>query len=311
MGRFSAKFKERDYLKFRFNEIENLNPSAKDYHELEEFVTNAQLGLQESKTLTRVQEILDSGFSGRPLSSALSESSKLLEKLKKRQESVIDSLSQMTSDAASVLDELSYELGRYLADLEVDDAGFARAQERLGAYKDLIRKLSVSDVEALEGEYKRIDDELVFVEQGENELRRLLKSLDATTNRLIVLADKITLLRKQAFTQIKQKVEAELSELNMKGARLELEFSSASSQVLELDFPAVLLDLRKDWEEFSQKLATLSRYGKDKPQFLLAANPGEPAKALAKVASGGELSRIMLGIKKNLILRCPELRNGI
>ena len=127
-------------------------------------------------------------------------------------------------------------------------------------------------------------------------VRRLLGSLDATTNRLIFSSCSSS---KQYATA---KVEAELSELNMKGARLELEFSSASSQVLELDFPAVLLDLRKDWEEFSQKLATLSRYGKDKPQFLLAANPGEPAKALAKVASGGELSRIMLGIKKILSL---------
>lgn len=302
--RFSSKFKERDYLEFRRQEIERLAPSKLDYNQLESYVSSAQEGLQRSKVLLQLQELVDNGFSGRPLSNALSEVKKSLDKLQRSSptEKQISSLIEMASQAGSLIDELSYELGRLLATTEVDDSGFEKAQDRLGAYKDLIRKLGVADAEALELESQRISEELAFVEQGEDELRVLLSSIEKGVSQVLDLASRLTRIRDAAFKHIKRRVEDELAELNMKGARLELEFSLINQNHSDILFPEVLQDLQQRWKILELEIARLGRSGTHKPQFLLAANPGEPAKSLAKVASGGELSRIMLGIKKVLSL---------
>jgi len=184
--------------------------------------------------------------------------------------------------------------------LDVDESQLDQWQERLGAYKDLCRKMSVQDIQGLILEKQRLEEEIGFLESAESELIERLVKLAKHCRLLSKFADQLSHERVHAFQKIQSSIRAEFEELDMKGAVLDAEFLPVQQNLASLDlvdFDQKVLDL---WSEIAERFTRLNRGGSERVQFLLAANPGEPAKPLAKVASGGELSRIMLGIKKVL-----------
>jgi DNA repair protein RecN (Recombination protein N) len=94
----------------------------------------------------------------------------------------------------------------------------------------------------------------------------------------------------------------ELHDLNMKGARIEFDFQAVKQTIPDLDLQDFAPEFAGIWARCAEMLGETGRMGREKGQFLLAANPGEGFKPLAKVASGGEISRIMLGFKRALAI---------
>ncbi|MFW7378185.1 MAG: DNA repair protein RecN [Oligoflexus sp.] len=299
--RYQQRARERDYIAFRLDELRELDPSQLDFEELSNYCERAGRAVDETKVIDEVQQLLDAGFQNKPLSQALREIIKRLEKMKRPEsDTVIADLVSTGKDVEAQLNDMSYGLGKLMVDLDFDESQLDQCQERLGAYKDLCRKLGVQDVDSLIVERDRLEEEIGFLESAESELIERMAKLARHCRNLTKLAEQLSQERVQAFKNIQSSIGRELEQLDMKGAILDAEFLPVQQSLSALDLSDFDLKAQELWLEIVERLTKLNRFGQEKVQFLLAANPGEPAKPLAKVASGGELSRIMLGIKKVL-----------
>ena len=205
-------------------------------------------------------------------------------------------------DLARSLDDLSYTLGCKASREDLDEIEVEQSQSRLAGYQALTRKLGVHSIEELLEEYRRLEIELTFVQLGPEEIAEVLKQI----RQLLVEADEIaralSKARREAAKQTVVAVSSELHDLNMKGARIEFDFQLIQNTVIGLDLDEFDDSLKADWLVCAQVLTETAKNGRERGQFLLAANRGDSLKPLAKVASGGEISRIMLGFKKALAM---------
>ena len=183
---------------------------------------------------------------------------------------------------------LERDLNSYLHKIEVDEESLNTLRDKLAEVARLERKYRTNDIGLLEL-FKKSKEELeaLEVDTGDSEKRRKLKTLH---EKVIKLAQKLSDSREKAGAKLIKMVEEDLKDLNMSEARLRLE--------MEVCEP--------------------NASGQDKLELLLSANRGESFKPLRHIASGGELSRIMLALKKNLrdcsgvnILVFDEVDSGI
>ena len=172
-------------------------------------------------------------------------------------------------DAEAVLSDAHHAIGEYLEQLDFDEQAYREAQDRL----DLIR--------GLEAKYG------AGVEQIE-------KALEEKKNRLEQLEhfDEYRMQLEQQYQKAEKALEAVSAELS--AVRQE------EAKKLAEKIRAGLIDLKFLDVRFSMEFRRLSHYtasGFDEAEFVISTNPGEPERSLGQVASGGELSRIMLAIK--------------
>ena len=170
--------------------------------------------------------------------------------------------------AAIALDEASYALRDYLGRLEPNPARLEEIEARLAAMDRLKRKYGQS-VEEILSFLEQVRAQIATVENaGERaqELRRLQAGYAAEYEKL---AGELHHVRIAAVRKLQKRVEAELAHLAMERTAFRVEITAAN------------------W----------ASHGAHAIQFLVSANPGEPPRALEKVASGGELSRIALALK--------------
>jgi DNA repair protein RecN (Recombination protein N) len=188
---------------------------------------------------------------------------------------------KLVAEARVLLEEAADALRRFRDETRADPAREAEATARLGRLEGLKRKYGRTLEEVLataagfERERRAAGDLSGRLEALGAERDTLLKSLSAR-------ADRLHAARGEAAGRLCAEVGGHFARLAMPHARLEVEISGLSDGI-----PAGKVHLGPE--------------GRDRVRFLLAANPGEDAKPLAKVASGGELSRILLAIKRVLI----------
>ena len=300
---FEQKSRERDYLEFRLAEFEKLEPSLDDFAALESKCEQGNLQLKLRTDLVDVQRLLDEGAQGQPLSQILSQVSRKLNTLNnKNPDPVWGGLQELCMSIHEQLNDMSFEVGQRLSLCDVDERELEQARDRLFAYRDLMRKLGVDGVEGLVRAEEELRSEIVFIDQAAEQIEVELAKLEVQTEQLLDLAAKLSQQRKAAFNKINHLIQKELHALNMKGARLHIDSTPITQSLSPLQLSVFGDEICRRWQNLETKLSGVGRQGDEKIQFLLAANPGEPAKPLAKVASGGELSRIMLGIKKVLAM---------
>ncbi len=184
----------------------------------------------------------------------------------------VDALATTLREAHYGVTELSRELRHYVDGVSVDPGRLQVVDERLRLYTDLGRKYGGSTAAALEYFHAAIA-RLALLDQGEVDLNRLEEEAAASRALSLELAASLTSARRQAAPALEEAVAAQLSGLGMTSAVM-----------------TVALDMRPGWEG-------LRETGSDSVEFLLAANPGQPPRSLARTASGGELSRVLLGLK--------------
>ena len=187
-------------------------------------------------------------------------------------------LSEQTSNAVSVLNNVFDELetvkdilNNEVSSLNFNEGEREAVEERLDLLFRLGKKYGSTEEEML-GFLNRAKEEREAVLFDEKQLGELNSEYDSVYARVVELADKLSACRKKAALKFEKEVKE----------RLEY-----------LDMPKISFIVN-----FEQGILTSNGY--DKIEFLISTNPGEPPKSLAKIASGGELSRIMLAIK-NLI----------
>ena len=184
----------------------------------------------------------------------------------------VDALATSLREAHYEVAELSRELRHYVDNVNVDPARLQTVDERLRLYTDLGRKYGGS-TDAAVAHLEASSARLALLEQGEEDLSRLEEEAAAAWALALELAASLTAARRQAVPALEEAVAAQLSGLGMTSAVM-----------------TAALDTRPGWEG-------LRETGADSVEFLLAANPGQPARSLARTASGGELSRVLLGLK--------------
>ncbi len=191
----------------------------------------------------------------------------------------LDSLQQRLETVFYELDDIAGEYKRYEHGLVFDPDRLAQVQERLTLIYNLKKKYAASvnapveDVIAYAENAQCQLDSIAGGAAGKEQLRAEIAALE---KRVYAEAKAISAERKTAAVAMAQGVEQVLSQLGMKGTRF-------SVSIVE-----------KNGTELEQKCGP---YGIDNIEFLISANSGEPLRGLAKIASGGELSRVMLALK--------------
>jgi DNA repair protein RecN (Recombination protein N) len=125
---------------------------------------------------------------------------------------------------------------------------------------------------------QRIQQELLLIENKDETIKRIERDLEREKEALIGVGSKLSKLRQDAAKLLAKGIEAELKALHMERTRFDVSF-------------------RRNDDLDAGGSAHLSRNGLDEAEFLISPNPGEPLRPLAKIASGGEMSRIMLAMK--------------
>ncbi len=177
-----------------------------------------------------------------------------------------------------------------------DDLDFRpERRDEVEARLDLLARFKRKYGESLEDvlDYgERLRRQLDADATGEGDERALSDEREAVRSDAAGLADGIGRLRERAAKKLSRAVEKELPSLGMKGARFAVEVRTTVDP--------------DGWYHREGRPTRLSGGGAEEVTFLLAANPGQPPGPLARVASGGELSRVMLAIKSNLAETTPS-----
>jgi DNA repair protein RecN (Recombination protein N) len=184
----------------------------------------------------------------------------------------VEAFAASIREAHYALTELSRELRHYVDRVNVDPARLQAVDERLRVYTDLGRKYGGS-TEAAVLYLQESSARLARLEQGEGDLSRLQEEAEKQRLAALELGGALTEARRKAAPALEEAVAAQLGGLGMASAVM-----------------TVGLETRSGWEGLRES-------GADSVEFLLAANVGQPPRSLARTASGGELSRVLLGLK--------------
>lgn len=191
----------------------------------------------------------------------LSQISEIDENYKKLLESV--------NDAYYTLKDASSYITGYIDEVDFDEREQSEIEERLDVIFMLKRKYGNSIPEILEY-LKKITSELEILENSEEIVEKLKKELSEKEKNLLRLSDDMRKIRIETSKVIEEKINEQISDLEMKKAFIKFEFKASE---------------------------TFLENGKDIIRIMICTNVGEGLKPLAKIASGGELSRVMLAMK--------------
>ncbi|NND70955.1 MAG: DNA repair protein RecN [Rhodothermales bacterium] len=182
-----------------------------------------------------------------------------------------------------ILQEVASSLNNYSSEIDSDPKRLSFVRERLGDYHKLSRKYGSTASEML-AHAAELRDDLAKVENFDDRLREMETSKNTLLQELSVQAKNLSKARRSTADVIEKGVVAALEELNIKEARFEVR----ADYIVDDEGWVV--------HESGDRVRTM-RHGYDRIRFFLSTNPGEAVRPLVDVASGGEISRVMLALK--------------
>ena len=288
--------RQMDLLRYQVQEIAqaDLRPDEDRQLAAERSVLNnveRLLGLA-NQAYAALQGNDDPGVSGVDLLSRVAEEMAQIERL----DPSLREPRQTAELLASQAQELAQTLRRYRDGLEYSPQRLQEIEERLDVVAGLKRKYGDD-----------IQEVLAFARQAATELDELAHSQERRDDLLVreaalllqagESAGRLSSARREAAELLARAVEGELVELAMEGARMEVEVRQAES---EDGLPVHDAQEADPSADGGPRRLAFDSTGVDRVQFLIAPNAGEPPRPLAKIASGGEISRLMLAVKSIL-----------
>lgn len=192
----------------------------------------------------------------------------------------------VASGLAEQAEDLALTLRRYADKVEYDPDRLEEIEERLDLINRL-RKRFGSTIEAVLEYAEKARKELEGIEHSDERLKELRADEEKLLKHIGEVAERISKVRQMIGTKMGERIVEELADLKMEGSRFEVSINRKES---------------KDGCFVGNKRYAFTTNGIDDVEFLLSANPGEPLRPLAKVASGGETARIMLALKRVLTM---------
>ncbi len=272
-GSAGERDRQLDILRFQIDELQSAKLDEQEEHELECQHTRM---VNMEKIVSALSVAVDCMSSGdMPVVSSLATATNSLINGSKYDTSLAELASRLDSiriDAVDIADSLSMQLSECNYNVNEVDA----IETRLNQIRTIKRKYGGSVDSALEflakatTEYDTLSNATQLIEQLTTEKRSIIA-------KMYDLCGTITDIRRKTAVIFAKNIENELDQLGMKGTTFEVKFA---------DRPTI--------EQYSNMVGNS---GYDNVEFMLSANIGEPVKPLAKVISGGEMSRFMLAIK--------------
>ncbi|MGI5925584.1 MAG: DNA repair protein RecN [Thermacetogeniaceae bacterium] len=257
-----------DYLRFALEEIDQINPVPGEEEQLREERERLRYG---EKLAVFVQEAIEQLSDGNGIPPAYDQVGEAAAKIREiaRIDKSVEELASSIEDVLYRLEDIISKLRSYREQLNFDPDHARNIEERLFALRDLMRKYgaSLKEVcafrEEAAAEMESLEGAAQQKEQLEAEYKETLKRYEEE-------AGKLSSMRREGVLSLTEAVAGELCTLGLENARLEVGFSRSAEPTAA---------------------------GYDILEFLFSANPGEPLKSLSKIASGGEMSRVMLALK--------------
>lgn len=272
-GDEGTKAKELSLAEFEYNEIEEAQPSAEEDEAVEQLYKRMANGRQIAEAAARAHRYTASdaeqsaadavGWAVRELRG--------VEAYDTRARELADELENIDA----LLGDFNRELSEYMVDMEFDAETFAQTQERFNLFNHLKLKYG--------GNMERV---LAYRQELAEKIDRL-KNADAYKAQLEEQIAALYVRLKKECAQASKVRRAEAEKLS----------ADMAAALADLNFLAIRFEIQvREREE-------ITAGGFDEAEFMISTNPGEPPKSLGSVASGGELSRIMLAIKTVLAAR--------
>ena len=255
-----------EFLEHEVREIEQAGLRPGEEEEIRgrrNLVTNAERIFELSSGAYGTLHERDEGAVVDALDAALADVEELA-RINERFTPLVDQL----ADARGKIEDVAADLREFTTEVEFDPQELEDLNARLTLLSGLKRKYGET-IEAVLDYCERARAEVTSYEKRDERLLALKRERDGLQAEGQRLAETLSNKRKKAARRLDKQITAALAELGMKGGQFETQFQ------------------RTD----------LSSSGIDRTEFLLVANPGEPLKALRQVASGGEISRVMLALK--------------
>ncbi|MBN2800602.1 MAG: DNA repair protein RecN [Deltaproteobacteria bacterium] len=267
------------FLRFQIGEIDAVAPESGEEDHLTEELARLSHAVQLSQGALELEREL--AGAGEAVAGRLGRAGWRLSELAGMDASLRD-LVQTLESATVEVEEVARELGRYGNGLRADPTRLRAADERLRALRDLSRRYAGTLDHVIERR-AAMATELEQLDGAEHSLDQLEARWAAALDEARVSARGLSAARKAKAASLSATVSAELADLGMGGATVRVEVEPLAGG-----------------GELTVDGAQLTERGMDRVELLISANPGEEPRPLREVASGGELSRALLALKRAL-----------
>ncbi|MCM2276838.1 MAG: DNA repair protein RecN [Oligoflexia bacterium] len=266
----TERSRRADFLKFQIEELRSaaLRPGEDDeLHSEKHLLQSAEARVAAAESARRILE-----EEGEGTLNSLRAAVQKMRALRNLDERVTPMLEGLERGIAEV-EEVDLALNRYLGSVDLNTERLESVQERLSLIADLRRKYGPT-IEAMLASLEQLEAEFAALDKTTERLAELSQAIEGAAAELTRFGKRLSVARRKAAELLSGSVTGELKDLRMSEARFHVELTAKENL--------------EDW----------TAAGADAIHFLVQTNAGEPPRPLGKIASGGELSRLMLAIRR-------------
>lgn len=266
------KERKLSLLTYEIETIENVGLKEGEYEELLDKRKKIANSKKISDNLSKAYDLIKKGYNGPSCEELLSDSLKTVGEITSF-DNELSKIYDKLNDVYYNLYDISDSLRDYMSSFMFDEREIEETEKRIDEINDLRRRFG-TDYQSIISYYEKITKEVKEINLTDENLKKLNEELTLKKKNLADLSSKLTSKRTVAGKKLEKEVMMHLAELNMKNSVFEVKITKEDK---------------------------FAKDGVDKVEFLISANVGMEAGKLAKIASGGELSRVMLGINCALL----------
>ena len=277
---------KKDLYEFQMKEIDAVDPQAGEEESMESELKLLENAEKLHELTSQLSQLLYDGESS--VHDHLVQAWKQIETLREIDPVFADAAGEAKS-AEIIVEELSKFIQSYNAKIEFNPEKLEQIRERLGQFS-LLKKKYGGTLESLLEHRRKIGSEFSLAENFEKELASLDAAILEERRVCSAAAQQLTKKRRESAKKIEKEIVASLAELGIMNAKFWVSIANVAGKAGAAD---AYVQIGKESFEATPK-------GVDLVEFFISTNVGEDLKPLAKVASGGEISRVMLGLKSAL-----------
>ena len=265
----NTRLRETELLEYEVKEISNAEPVIGEDEQLETAYRKMVNGRKISEAANIALNLTGSGEMEESASDAVGRAVRELTSVVSYDSELEGLLSQL-SDVENLLTDFNHALSGYIDGLEFDDEEFRTTEDRLNVINHLKDKYGGSIEQVLKSLEEK-EERLKAISDLDAHRAGLKKDYDESFEKVKELCEKISDVRKNGAKSLQEKLKNALIDLNFLDVKFEIDIDSSEDKI--------------------------TSKGYDEAQFMISTNPGEALRPLDQIASGGELSRIMLALK--------------
>ena len=272
-GNADERERKLDILSFQIDEIEKAD--VKDGEEDELLSARKRIRNMEKiiSALEGAKNLLD-GYDSQSVSASIKNANSLLNTISSYDENIVPIADRLDSCKVEITD-ISETLSDMLQKLDFDSRSAEQIEERLEVVRTILRKYGGS-YESLQKFYEEATKEAQTLSNATERVERLETEIKVAAEKLFASAKELSQERRKIADKFEKDISKELCDLGMGGSTFKVEIDSTDD------------------------VDQISANGADSVEFMISPNVGEPLKPLAKIISGGEMSRFMLAFKNIL-----------